>query len=63
MNIFEKDKTYVAGTYGRFPLQLVRGKGCIAWDENGKEYIDMGSGIGVTAFGFADGRFFGAVLL
>jgi hypothetical protein len=45
MNIFEKDKTYVAGTYGRFPLQLVRGKGCIAWDENGKEYIDLGSGM------------------
>ena len=49
-----KDKEYVAGTYGRFPLELTEGKGCIVKDINGKEYIDMGSGIGVTAFGYAD---------
>ena len=61
MNIFEKDKTYVAGTYGRFPLQLVRGKGCIAWDENGKEYIDLGSGIAVNSFGYADDEWMAAV--
>ena len=61
MNIFEKDKTYVAGTYGRFPLQLVRGKGCFAWDENGKEYIDLGSGIAVNSFGYADDEWMAAV--
>lgn len=61
MNIFEKDKTYVAGTYGRFPLQLVRGKGSIAWDENGKEYIDLGSGIAVNSFGYADDEWMAAV--
>ncbi len=49
-----KDKEYVAETYGRFPLELTEGKGCIVKDINGKEYIDMGSGIGVTAFGYAD---------
>ena len=49
-----KDKEYVAGTYGRFPLELTEGKGCIVKDINSKEYIDMGSGIGVTAFGYAD---------
>lgn len=48
------DKQYVANTYARFPVQLVSGKGALAWDENGKQYIDMGTGIGVTAFGFAD---------
>lgn len=48
------DKKYVANTYARFPVQLVSGKGALAWDENGKEYIDMGTGIGVTTFGFAD---------
>lgn len=48
------DKTYVAGTYNRFPVEIVSGKGSVAVDMNGKEYIDMGSGIGVTAFGFAD---------
>ena len=50
----ELDKTYVAGTYARFPVALVRGEGSLAYDEDGKRYIDMGSGIGVTAFGFAD---------
>lgn len=48
------DKKYVANTYARFPVQLVSGKGALVWDENGKEYIDMGTGIGVTTFGFAD---------
>ncbi|NLL92478.1 MAG: acetylornithine/succinylornithine family transaminase [Ruminococcaceae bacterium] len=48
------DKKYVANTYARFPVQLVSGKGAMVLDENGKEYIDMGTGIGVTAFGFAD---------
>ncbi len=53
-NIKELDKEYVAGTYARFPVEIVRGKGSLVYDENGKEYIDMGSGIGVTAFGIAD---------
>ena len=48
------DKEYVANTYARFPVQLVSGKGSLVLDETGKEYIDMGSGIGVTAFGIAD---------
>ena len=48
------DKEYVAGTYARFPVQIVSGKGSEVWDETGKRYIDMGSGIGVTAFGIAD---------
>lgn len=48
------DQAYVAGTYARFPVQIVSGKGSLVWDEQGKEYIDMGSGIGVTAFGIAD---------
>ena len=41
-------------TYNRFPIEIVSGKGSLVYDENGKEYIDMGSGIGVTAFGIAD---------
>ena len=48
------DREYVAGTYGRFPVQLVSGKGSTVTDVNGKNYVDMGSGIGVTCFGFAD---------
>ena len=54
MSIISLDKEYVAGTYGRFPVELISGKGSIITDVNGKEYIDMGSGIGVTAFGFGD---------
>ncbi len=53
-NLKEKDKQYIANTYNRFPVELVSGKGACAYDGDGKEYIDMGSGIGVNAFGFAD---------
>ncbi len=48
------DKTYVANTYKRFDLEIVSGKGSLVYDETGKEYIDMGSGIGVTALGHGD---------
>ena len=55
------DKEYIANTYARFPVELVRGKGSLVYDETGKEYIDMGSGIGVTAFGIADDEWKAAV--
>ncbi|MDD6095389.1 MAG: aspartate aminotransferase family protein [Clostridia bacterium] len=61
MTIKEKDSTYIAGTYNRFPVVLSHGKGSVVWDENEKEYIDMGSGIGVTSFGYADDRWQEAV--
>lgn len=48
------DKEFIANTYNRFPLELVRGERSTVYDVNGKSYIDMGSGIGVTAFGFGD---------
>lgn len=54
MTITQTDTEYVAGTYKRFPVELVKGKGSLLYDGNGKEYIDMGSGIGVTSFGIAD---------
>ncbi len=49
-----KDKEFVAATYGRFDLELVSGEGAIFTDINGKEYIDLGSGIGVNIFGVGD---------
>ncbi len=61
MTIFETDKTYVAPTYARFPLNIVRGKGSLAWDDMGKEYIDLGSGIAVNGFGFCDDEWVAAV--
>lgn len=61
MDTFSLDKAYVAPTYGRFPVELVQGKGCILTDSDGKEYIDLTSGIGVTAFGIADPEWMAAV--
>ena len=50
----ELDKKYVADTYARFPVELVSGKGSLLYDNNGKEYIDLGTGIAVNTFGVAD---------
>ena len=57
----EKDKKYVANTYARFPVELQSGKGSRVVDTDGKEYIDLGSGIAVTAFGIADDAWQAAV--
>ncbi len=56
------DKKYVANTYARYPIEIVSGKGSVVYDETGREYIDMGSGIGVTAFGIADDEWQKAVI-
>ena len=61
MSIISLDQEYVAGTYGRFPVELVSGRGSVLTAADGKKYIDMGSGIGVTAFGFADDEWTNAV--
>lgn len=61
MSIQETDKSYVLNTYARFPVEIVSGKGSIAVDSGGKEYIDMGTGIGVTAFGYSDDEWCAAV--
>ena len=61
MNVKELDGKYVAGTYARFPVVLSEGKGSLVRDEDGKEYIDMGSGIAVNAFGIADETWAAAV--
>ena len=60
-NIQARDNAYVAGTYARFPVEIVRGKGSEVYDADGKRYIDMGSGIGVTAFGIADDAWIAAI--
>lgn len=56
-----KDRAYVMNTYARFPVEIVSGKGSDVYDDAGKRYIDMGSGIGVTSFGIADDAWIGAV--
>ena len=61
MNTIELDNQYVASTYKRFPVEIVSGKGSLVQDANGKEYIDMGSGIAVSSFGVADEIWIAAV--
>ena len=56
-----RDKEFVAGTYARFPVEIVSGKGSEVYDTDGKRYIDMGSGIGVTAFGISDDEWVKAI--
>ena len=54
MDVKQLDKQYIAGTYARFPLEITAGNGALLTDEQGKEYIDLGSGIAVNTFGAAD---------
>ncbi|MBR7100995.1 MAG: acetylornithine/succinylornithine family transaminase [Clostridia bacterium] len=60
-NIKPSDKEYVASTYGRFDLEIVSGKGSYVYDEKGKEYIDMATGIAVNTFGLCDEEWINAV--
>ncbi|MBE6903689.1 MAG: aspartate aminotransferase family protein [Ruminococcaceae bacterium] len=61
MTTFEKDNNYIMNTYGRFNVSFCKGKGTKLWDENGKEYLDFGSGIGVTCLGHCDEGWVNAV--
>lgn len=57
----EKDSKYIANTYARFPVVITGGKGSLLFDENGKEYIDLATGIAVNTFGAADSEWVSAV--
>lgn len=57
----KQDKEYIAGTYARFPLTVEGGKGSVVWDNAGKVYIDLSSGIAVNTFGAADDEWIKAV--
>jgi acetylornithine/N-succinyldiaminopimelate aminotransferase len=61
LNIQNIDREYIAGTYARFPVEIVSGKGSLVYDETGKEYIDLGTGIAVNTFGVSDGEWIQAV--
>lgn len=54
MDIRTLDRTYIANTYDRYDPVLVSGQGSIVFDDAGRRYIDMGTGIAVNAFGVAD---------
>ena len=61
MNTIEKFDNYVMNTYDRFGVALEKGNERSCVDENGKEYIDFGSGIGTNSLGFCDSRWADAV--
>lgn len=48
-------------TYSRLPIKLVQGKGCLVWDDTGKEYLDMVAGIAVCNLGHAHDKVVQAV--
>jgi acetylornithine/N-succinyldiaminopimelate aminotransferase len=52
--IIDMDKEYVMHTYGRQPIALVKGKGSVVWDVEGKSYIDCVAGIAVNNVGHAN---------
>lgn len=47
----DEEQLYLMHTYGRFPAALDHGKGATLWDTDGKKYIDLTSGIGVSSLG------------
>ncbi|MGH7847529.1 MAG: aspartate aminotransferase family protein [Candidatus Binatia bacterium] len=51
--IVKLTQDFVAATYARFPIALVRGKGTRVWDADGKEYLDFLAGIAVNSLGHA----------
>jgi LysW-gamma-L-lysine/LysW-L-ornithine aminotransferase len=49
--IEELEAAFGAPAFKKFPIALVRGKGSLVWDSDGKEYVDFMSGIGVAIIG------------
>ena len=61
MNTIEKFNENVMQTYGRYPVVSEQGENCICTDENGKTYIDFGSGIGTNSLGYCNEKWTEAV--
>lgn len=61
MSTIEQFNQYVMPSYGRYDLVLDKGEGREAVDENGKTYIDFGSGIGTNSLGYCNEDWVNAV--
>ena len=61
MNTIDKFNSHVMQSYGRYPLVMEQGSGRRCKDENGREYIDFGSGIGTNSLGYCDDKWADAV--
>lgn len=56
MRLEDIDKSYVLQTYARNYVNFVKGQNSILYDDNGKDYVDFGSGIAVCSVGHANPR-------
>ena len=54
MNTIEQFNKHVMSSYNRYDLVIDKGNGCGCIDEDGKSYIDFGSGIGTNSLGYCD---------
>ncbi len=61
MDIKQSYHENIMDTYSRFPLVIVKGEGSVVFDESGKRYIDLTSGIGVNSFGYNDRQWIEAI--
>jgi acetylornithine/LysW-gamma-L-lysine aminotransferase len=52
--IDELEESFGAPAFKKFPLSIVKGKGSVVWDADGKEYIDFMTGIGVALVGHSN---------
>ena len=59
--IKELEEAFGAQAFKKLPLAIVRGKGSVVWDADGKEYIDFMTGIGVALVGHANDAVVGAI--
>ena len=53
-HIEELEEAFGAPAFKKFPLSIVRGKGSLVWDSDGKEYVDFMTGIGVALVGHSN---------
>ena len=61
MNTIDKFNSHIMGSYGRLNVVLDKGEDDKAVDENGKTYIDFGSGIGTNSLGYCNKEWADAV--
>lgn len=55
-SIIALERDYLLQNYARYPVVMHRGRGCYLYDTDGKRYLDLISGIGVNALGYAHPR-------
>jgi predicted acetylornithine/succinylornithine family transaminase len=60
-DVVQLEREYLLQNYARYPLVLRRGKGCYVYDLDGKRYLDLVAGIGVSALGHAHPRIVKAI--